>query len=199
MNEVNRNLISSKVDALKASGIEMIAWEQAIKLPEFREYGSNRGLRLTFDKGDVLHFTKLKDAVFFTTSFNSNGKTYKVLKTLAVIEGSKGTWCREVPAAIFCRIPSLLAEQDILWENNSLGYQLATAQADYLRLELLCNAGDVKVTWVSGQDGQPNMHTDRWYTDKETGERVCVKDDPELPEKERIPLRCFKFEAIKKK
>lgn len=200
MNESNKTLLSKAVAQLNEDGTKFLTWKEVKESPEFREYGQNRGLRLQFHKGDVLHFPPLESAVFFTTDFKSrDGNTYHVLKTLAIIESAKwGKVVRQIPAAIFCRIPSLIEEQNLLWEDNALGHQLAEQEADYLRLKLLCEIGDVTVTWVSGEDGEKTMHTDRWHTDKETGERVCVYDSPDLPDSERAILRVHKFAPVKK-
>lgn len=197
MNEAIANALTSKVNELRASGVSLLSWKQANESPDFKEFGQNRGLRLRFNKGDILHFPSLEKAVFFTTSFKSGGKTYQVLKTLAVVESSAHeSLVREVPAAIFCRIPALETEQELLWKDNSLGYRLASLEADYLRLQLLCETGDIKVTWASGRDGEPDMHTDRWYTDKDTGDRVCVHDSEDLPAKDRIRISCYRFSAM---
>lgn len=195
MNEGQSNAYLKKVEALRATGSELLNWKEAIASPDFKEYGMNRGLRLQFYVGDVLHFMPLDKAVFFTTTFKSGGNTYKILKTLCVITHDGVDTVREVPAAIFCRIPSLEKEQDLLWKDNALGKQIADAEADYLRLKICCETGDVLVTWKSGHNGAETLHTDRWYTDKDTDERVCVHDSEDLPASERISLTCYKFAA----
>ncbi len=196
MNEGQSNAYLKKVEALRACGSELLNWEEAIATPDFKEYGMNRGLRLEFYVGDVLHFMPLNKAVFFTSTFKSGGNTYKVLKTLCVITHDGVDTVREVPAAIFCRIPYLEKEQEILWKGNAFGKQIADAEADYLRLKICCETGDVLVTWKSGKDGAEKLHTDRWYTDKDTDERVCVHDSEDLPESERVSLVCYKFAPV---
>ena len=196
MNEGQSNAYLKKVEALRACGSELLNWNEAIASPDFKEYGMNRGLRLQFYVGDVLHFMPLDKAIFFTSTFKSGENKYKILKTLCVITHNGVDTVREVPAAIFCRIPSLEKEQEILWKDNALGKQIADAEADYLRLKICCEIGDVIVTWKSGKDGAETLHTDKWHTDKETNERTCVRDSEDLPEAERAQLVCYKFAAV---
>jgi len=195
MNEGQSNAYLKKVEALRSCGCELLNWQEAIASPDFREYGMNRGLRLQFYVGDVLHFMPLDKAIFFTSTFKSGGSTYKILKTLCVITHDGVNTVREVPAAIFCRIPSLEKEQELLWKDNALGKQIADAEADYLRLKILCEIGDVIVTWKSGSDGAETLHTDKWHTDKDTDERVCTRDSEDLPESERAKLVCYKIKS----
>ena len=196
MNEGQSNAYLKKVEALRTCGAELLNWNEAIASPDFREYGMNRGLRLQFYVGDVISFMPLNQAIFFVSTFKSGGSTYKVLKTIAVITHDGVDTVREVPAAIFCRIPSLEKEQEILWKDNVLGKQLADAEADYLRLKLLCETGSVRVTYKSGSDGAETLHTDKWHTDKDTNERVCVRDSEDILESERAKLVCYKFAAV---
>jgi len=181
MNE--QGLFAQGTASLRKENVQILSYQEVMNSPELTELGQSRGLPFMFLEGETLTFQPLDQAIFFVSTFKAaNGQKYNILKTLAV---SDKRGLVRVPAPALCRIPSLESEQEELFADNLLGKQFAEAEADWLRLQLCCELGQIVVKQ------RILMHQDRWVTNKETNERERIPDSEDLPNRKQ--LVCFKF------
>ena len=176
----SEELFAAKVGELKINGIQILTREEILKDPNIMLLGDNRGIPFDFIEGEQLTFPN--NPVYWVHRFRVRKEDYSMLKCLAM---SDRRGVIELPAPIFCRIPSLDEERQILFENNEVGKKLSEQMPDIRRFDIL---HDLKKIQVSSRI--TTLHQDGFYTD-EAGVRHRVPDAVDLPN--RRPITCYKF------
>lgn len=151
----------------------------------FRKIKSMRkkGLSIHFKVGEEIVFAPEKEmSICVEDILLQNGTTSYSLSCKAFIERYGVIMC---PLAIFRRIPTEqygeIREQDLLWENNALGEQIARIATDISRVEML-QGRTIKVT------SEEHLHTTsvKWdEVKKEYIQSDVFKN-----------LTCYKFEEV---
>lgn len=170
----------AKVAELKINGIQTFSKEEVLKNPDLMNLGENRGIPFSFMVGEVL--TLPETMVYVPHSFTRDGTQRFTLWFLAE---SQYRGVIEVPIAIFCRVPSLESERELLFtEENALGKSLSEQIKDVRRGDILHDRKTVTVF------NRMQLHQDSWYTD-DAGVSHRVPDSEDLPN--RRTLWCYQF------
>lgn len=175
------NLYDAKINELKNNGVQILTREDILKNPDIMFLGENRGIPFDFIEGETI--TLPENPIYWAHKFHIRKEEYVMLKCLA---DSDKRGVIEIPAPIFCRVPALEEERQLLFEDNDLGKKLSEQMPDVRRLDIVHECKKIHITQ------KLTLHQDSFSVD-EAGVRHRIPDSPDLPN--RRNLTCYKFVA----
>lgn len=179
----SEEMFAAKVNELKNHGVLILTREEILKDPNILYLGENRGIPFDFIEGEVL--TLPEKPVYWVHHFQVRKEDYSMLKCLAI---SDRRGVVELPAPIFCRVPALDEERQILFENNEIGKKLCERMPDIQRFDIIHDLKKIKVV-----ERITTLHQDSFQTD-DAGIRHRIPDAVDLPNRRSIV--CYKFAKV---
>lgn len=171
--------ITKKVEAI-SNGVETFTWSdlQDPNNAEAKTFQSvERGETFEFFDGEIFELVPQNLVRFRPKKFDGG-----VSLSIAIIRNGMIEW---MPIAILRRTCGLVDERELLSKENVIGNPLRASMSDIARVELLYSLvgkNPVKANVVHG------CHQNRYERGKSP-----VYDSPTMDEKDRRPLRAYRF------
>ena len=145
-----------------------------------KAFTQDRGETFEFFDGEVFELVPQNKVKFAPKKFDGG-----VALSMSIIRGGIIDW---MPIAILRRTTGLVEERELLSRDNEIGNPLRAQMSDVARIALLYQLVGMKKIRANVVNG---LHQNRYERGKSP-----IYDSPNMEEKDRRPLRAYRFNVI---